>query len=96
MLNFEDVEDRDGELSIQEISIIPVRPRTSLGRIASVLECMAVITYRGYSDSGSHIGPLYTSQAKRRSTTSSLRARDLQTTVPRYSQSLLVCPELTI
>ena len=88
MLNFEDVEERDGLLSVlvhdKALTLVTLRR-------SSLLECVAIVPHRGHQNRGPNIGSLYTSQSPRRPSSSPLRTRCMQTALSRNSQPLLVC-----
>lgn len=88
MLNFEDVEDRDGEFYPRSrlFSFVTVCRRSF------VVERMAVLQDRSHSHRRPHLCPLHPPQAARRSPASPLRARHMQASLPRRAQSLLVSP----
>jgi len=58
MLNFEDVQERDGQSMLfdEHVNLLNVRYRCSF-----ILECMAFISHRSNQDSRASLGTLYTS-----------------------------------
>lgn len=88
MLNFEDVEERDGLFFVlvhdKALTLVTLRR-------SSLLECVAIVPHRGHQNRGPNIGSLYTSQSPRRPSSSPLRTRCMQTALSRDSQPLLVC-----
>lgn len=85
MLNFEDVEERDGEC-------VPCRdvPCVILCRCAPLVECLAVVAHGGDPHRRAHIRALHSPQAPRGSPARPLRARHVQAPVSCHPQPLLV------
>ena len=93
MMNFEDVEERDGEpMSRLARDIF----RLSFCRRAFVLERLALIQDRGDQDCRAHFCSLHAFETARRSASCALRARNVQATLSRRSQSVLVSTSRTI
>ncbi|KAF8209349.1 hypothetical protein K438DRAFT_1960346 [Mycena galopus ATCC 62051] len=75
MLDFEDVEERDGG---------------RIGLRAFIVECVAVVAYRVDSNCGADLSLVHAAKAKRRSPYGLVRTRGMQTALSRYSQPLLI------
>jgi len=60
MLNFEDVEERDGERAILCLGLLSNKIQN---RRSFVMECLAVVAHRGDQDCCPHLGPLHTSKS---------------------------------
>lgn len=75
MLNFEDVEERDGLFHCLN-SLISLHLTLDF-RCSSFVECMALFSDRGDSDCGPDISALYSIEAARGSSSSVIRTRDL-------------------
>lgn len=89
MLNFEDVEDRDGErdfLSLPDVEAYRISRRRS-----PVMERMAIFQNRSYAYRGPHLSVVHTFETAGRPSTGPLRTSHLQTSLSRSSQSILVC-----
>jgi hypothetical protein len=89
MLNFEDVEERDGKHCYLARKRIDKRYDFTR-RCPAFMECLAVVAHRGNEDGRPHIRSLHASEVTRGFTASTLRAGRLQTALPRHPQSLLV------
>ena len=89
-MNFEDVEDRDGELFLNTHLDYNCLTSPGLNRSATVVECIPWVAYWSHADSCADCCPVYSAEAEGRLASRFIRACHLQAPLQSHFEPLLV------